>query len=138
MNIEFQSPVIFVKDIDISRRFYEDLLDQTVDIDFGPNIAFKSGFALWQVDPFQSKRYLILDKCQHLPRQYLLPVRKRTLPLLAGLSPLRTDRCQDIWLLLDWHRPTQRQDKCEPNRAGFWQHKIGPALCNMGPRLWRV
>ncbi len=48
--IAYQSAVIFCRDIAVSRRFYEDLLDQKVDMDFGLNIGFKGGFALWQVD----------------------------------------------------------------------------------------
>ena len=50
MNIAYLSSVIFVQDIATSRHFYEDLLGQQVDIDFGPSIGFKGGFALWQVD----------------------------------------------------------------------------------------
>lgn len=50
MTIKFESSVIFVKDIDVARRFYEDLLEQKVAMDFGPNVGFESGFALWQVD----------------------------------------------------------------------------------------
>jgi len=50
MNIKFESSVIFVKDINVSRLFYEDLLEQKVAMDFGPNVGFESGFALWQVD----------------------------------------------------------------------------------------
>jgi len=48
--IKFESSVIFVKDINVSRLFYEDLLEQKVAMDFGPNVGFESGFALWQVD----------------------------------------------------------------------------------------
>ena len=48
MNIQFQSAVIFVKDIQISRKFYEDVLNQTVIIDHGPNVGFESGFAIWE------------------------------------------------------------------------------------------
>lgn len=50
MTIKFELSVIFVKDIDVARRFYEDLLEQKVAMDFGPNVGFESGFALWQVD----------------------------------------------------------------------------------------
>jgi catechol 2,3-dioxygenase-like lactoylglutathione lyase family enzyme len=50
MNIEFQSCVIFVQDIAASRRFYEVLLGQEADMDFGLNVGFKGGLALWQVD----------------------------------------------------------------------------------------
>ena len=50
MTIQFQSSVIFVKDIEASRRFYEELLAQKVLMDHGPNVAFVGGFAIWQVD----------------------------------------------------------------------------------------
>ncbi len=50
MSIKFQSSVIFVKDIEASRRFYEELLEQQVEMDFGPNVGFVGGFAIWQVE----------------------------------------------------------------------------------------
>jgi catechol 2,3-dioxygenase-like lactoylglutathione lyase family enzyme len=50
VTIQYQSSVIFVKDIQASRHFYEALLGQEVELDHGPNVAFKGGFAIWQVD----------------------------------------------------------------------------------------
>jgi catechol 2,3-dioxygenase-like lactoylglutathione lyase family enzyme len=50
MSIKFESTVLFVKDIEASRRFYEGLLGQKVEMDFGPNVGFVGGFAIWQVD----------------------------------------------------------------------------------------
>jgi catechol 2,3-dioxygenase-like lactoylglutathione lyase family enzyme len=50
MTIQFQPPVIFVKDMAVSRQFYENLLDQKVLMDFGPCVSFEGGFALWHVD----------------------------------------------------------------------------------------
>ncbi|MBN1454596.1 MAG: VOC family protein [Anaerolineales bacterium] len=50
MTIQCQPPVVFVKDIAISRHFYEDLLDQKVAMNMGVNLSFEGGFALWQVD----------------------------------------------------------------------------------------
>jgi len=50
MTIKYESAVIIVKDIAVSRRFYEDLLDQEVAMDFGPNVSFAGGaFSIWQV-----------------------------------------------------------------------------------------
>ena len=46
MTIVFQSSVIFVKDVDASRHFYEDLLGQEVAFDFGENVSFVGGFAI--------------------------------------------------------------------------------------------
>ena len=50
MTLTYQSCVLFVQDIVASRRFYEELLGQQVEIDHGLSITFKGGFALWQVD----------------------------------------------------------------------------------------
>ncbi len=44
--MNFTGPLIAVKDVDASRKFYEDLLDQQVMYDFGPNILFASGFSI--------------------------------------------------------------------------------------------
>ena len=50
MDIKFLSSVIFVRDIQISRNFYETLLNQKVAMDHGLNVGFEAGFALWQVE----------------------------------------------------------------------------------------
>ncbi len=53
MSIKFQASVIFVQDIKSSRHFYEELLDQKVLMDHGPNVGFEGGFAIWQIDHVQ-------------------------------------------------------------------------------------
>ncbi len=50
MNIKFRSSVIFVQDVEASRRFYQGLLGQEVAMDHGPNVGFVGGFAIWQVE----------------------------------------------------------------------------------------
>ena len=50
MGVTFQGSVIFVKDIMVSRRFYEELLGQKVMVDFGQVVGFEGGFSIWQVD----------------------------------------------------------------------------------------
>lgn len=50
MEIKLISSVLFVKDIAESRKFYEDVLDQTALMDHGPNVGFNGGFAIWQQD----------------------------------------------------------------------------------------
>ena len=50
MSIQFLSSVLFVQDVEASRNFYEKLLGQEVEMDFGPNVGFKGGFAIWQID----------------------------------------------------------------------------------------
>jgi catechol 2,3-dioxygenase-like lactoylglutathione lyase family enzyme len=51
MNLKFQSSVIFVKDINIAKDFYSNTLNQTIEMDFGTNVGYKSGFTIWQIDP---------------------------------------------------------------------------------------
>lgn len=41
-------PVIFVKDIYISKTFYQKLFSLEVEMDFGENIVFKNAFSIWQ------------------------------------------------------------------------------------------
>lgn len=48
MEIKFPGPVIFVKDIQASRRFYEGLLGQKVALDFVVNVGYVGGLAIWQ------------------------------------------------------------------------------------------
>ena len=50
MTLTFQASMIFVQEIVVSRRFYEELLGQEVEMDHGASITFKGGLALWQVD----------------------------------------------------------------------------------------
>ena len=46
--MKFAMPVIFVKDIKVSRLFYEKYVSLEVEHDFKENIAFKNAFSLWQ------------------------------------------------------------------------------------------
>jgi catechol 2,3-dioxygenase-like lactoylglutathione lyase family enzyme len=46
--MKFSCPVIAVKDITLSRKFYEDLFDLNVVSDYGINITFDCGLALQQ------------------------------------------------------------------------------------------
>jgi predicted enzyme related to lactoylglutathione lyase len=50
MGIIYQSAVIFVQDISVSKTFYVELLEQEIDMDFGLNVGLNGGLALWQVD----------------------------------------------------------------------------------------
>lgn len=44
--MQFVCPLIVVKDIDKSRNFYENILNQKVKYDFGENIEFEGGFSI--------------------------------------------------------------------------------------------
>ena len=49
MYAQFRSAILFVKDMKASRHFYEQLLGQQVDMDFGVNVGYVGGLALWDV-----------------------------------------------------------------------------------------
>lgn len=42
--------VLFVKDMDVSKKFYTEVLGLEIAMDLGINVGFKNGLALWQRD----------------------------------------------------------------------------------------
>jgi len=44
--MKFICPLLAVNDIEISKKFYENVLDQKVQYDFGENVSFEGGFAI--------------------------------------------------------------------------------------------
>jgi len=51
MKPRFHSIVLFVKDIENSKKFYTEILGQEMQYDFGNNVALKSGITLWKMMP---------------------------------------------------------------------------------------
>lgn len=51
MKPNFHSLVLFVKDIDRSKKFYTEILGQEIEYDFGNNVALKGGITLWKMRP---------------------------------------------------------------------------------------
>jgi catechol 2,3-dioxygenase-like lactoylglutathione lyase family enzyme len=49
--IKYHSAVIFVKDIENSKKFYTEILGQAIDMDFGKNVILKGGMTLWEISP---------------------------------------------------------------------------------------
>ncbi|MGE5458353.1 MAG: VOC family protein [Methanococcaceae archaeon] len=49
MNLTTCCSVLFVKDIEESKHFYSRLLGLSIDLDFGKNIIFNNGFAIWEI-----------------------------------------------------------------------------------------
>ena len=49
MNIRNCQTALFVKDIEVSKKFYSEVLQLPVDLDFGKNIIYKAGFAIWEI-----------------------------------------------------------------------------------------
>ncbi|MDZ4957135.1 glyoxalase/bleomycin resistance/dioxygenase family protein, partial [Clostridium perfringens] len=44
--MKFQLVLLAVKDVEVSKRFYGELFDQTVTLDLGRNVTFSGGFAI--------------------------------------------------------------------------------------------
>ncbi len=49
MDLKNGSTALFVKDIEVSKQFYTDVLGLTIDLDFGKNVIYKNGFAIWEI-----------------------------------------------------------------------------------------
>ena len=43
------STALFVKDIEVSKDFYINILQLSVEMDFGKNIIFKNGITIWEI-----------------------------------------------------------------------------------------
>jgi len=50
MNLKFKNIILFVKDIDMSKRFYTEILEQEVETQHGKIINFKSGISIWELN----------------------------------------------------------------------------------------
>ena len=66
MKINYQSAVMFVKDIEAAKKFYIEVLDQEIENDFGKCIGFKSKLSLWEV-PQEHIIPAILGKNYNMP-----------------------------------------------------------------------
>ena len=51
--LKYKLPLIVVEDMERSRKFYEELLDQKVILDFGANITFDGDFSLQTKDSWR-------------------------------------------------------------------------------------
>lgn len=47
--VKYYSAVIFVKDINVSKKFYQELLDAAIEHDFGKNVSFYGGLSIWEL-----------------------------------------------------------------------------------------
>ena len=50
LNPKFHSVVLLVEDIERSKRFYGVVLGQKVVMDFGRNVGYEGGLAIWERD----------------------------------------------------------------------------------------
>lgn len=50
MKLSNSSIALFVKDIEVSKAFYQRSLGLEIEFDFGKNIIFKGGIAIWEIN----------------------------------------------------------------------------------------
>lgn len=50
MDLKNYSTVLFVKNIEVSKSFYSDLLGLTINIDLGKDVIFDCGLTIWEIN----------------------------------------------------------------------------------------
>lgn len=53
MDLKNCSTALFVKDIEVSKNFYLNILGLSINLDFGKNVIFNNGFAIWEIQDSQ-------------------------------------------------------------------------------------
>ena len=61
-SIKFETSLLFVKDINISKDFYNKILGQEITMDFGKCVIFKGGFSIMEKDYIHEIIYSLLIK----------------------------------------------------------------------------
>lgn len=51
MDLQTPSTAIFVRDIELAKKFYNGILGLGIKLDFGKNVIFSNGFAIWEIRP---------------------------------------------------------------------------------------
>ena len=49
--LKYHSAAAFVRDIKVSKKFYMEVLDLKVELDFGKNVIMEGGITLWEINP---------------------------------------------------------------------------------------
>ncbi len=49
--LRFHSAAAFVRDIEVSKKFYTEVLELAVELDFGKNVILEGGITLWEINP---------------------------------------------------------------------------------------
>jgi catechol 2,3-dioxygenase-like lactoylglutathione lyase family enzyme len=50
MELKNATVALFVKEIELSKDFYSNTLNQCIELDFGKNVIYKGGFAIWEIN----------------------------------------------------------------------------------------
>lgn len=44
----YHSTVLFVEDVERSKKFYTEVMGEEIELDLGKNVGFKNGLAIWE------------------------------------------------------------------------------------------
>ncbi len=105
--IQYRLPVLAVRNVEISKKFYHDLFDQTVALDLGKNVTFSGGFAIQE--DFDS--LVDIPKCTVLHQSNNMELYFEVDDFDAFLEKLRD--CLDVELVHppkveEWHQRVVR------------------------------
>jgi catechol 2,3-dioxygenase-like lactoylglutathione lyase family enzyme len=50
MELNYSGIALFVKDIEISKDFYSNILNLKIELDFGKNVIYRGGITIWEID----------------------------------------------------------------------------------------
>lgn len=50
MDLKYSGLALFVKDIDKAKNFYSNILKLSIQFDFGKNIVYQGGMAIWEIN----------------------------------------------------------------------------------------
>ncbi|MCP3966320.1 MAG: glyoxalase [Lentisphaerae bacterium] len=49
MSITFHSTALFVRDIEVSKRFYTEVMEMKIELDFNKNVILNNGLTIWEI-----------------------------------------------------------------------------------------
>jgi len=102
--------VLFVKDIHISEKFYVDVLGFTVSLDFGGNIVFTNGLAIWQISKEHIIPSVLGEQCISGPSVNRSEICFETENIIEALELLKKNKAKFLHVLHEepWGQRTIR------------------------------
>lgn len=67
MNIKFGTTTLFVNNIKESKRFYKEILNQSIESEHGLCVGFKNGFSIWQIQ--HANRIIFKNYAQYIDNE---------------------------------------------------------------------
>lgn len=107
MSLIFNSTVLFVNDIEVSKKFYTEILGFGIETDFGTNVGLRGGLSLWQISAGHiiEEKGLIAEKKGHDKELYL-----ETTNILEQFGKLKNENVEFFHEIIEepWGQKTLR------------------------------